>query len=95
LVLLTSEELPVTQGEAPVSGRGGIEVVGDEEHGRLSFMGDLLKEMHDVLAACAVQVPGRLIGENESRFSGECPCDRDSLALASREVLGGVLKAIL
>jgi hypothetical protein len=41
-----------------------------------------------IAARCAVEVPGRLVGEHDRRLADERAGDRDALALTARELVG-------
>ncbi len=87
-------EHAVAQGHAPVGESRRLDVVGDEQHAGFAFVRDRGEQRHDLVAAGAVEVACRLVGEDQLRFAGERLGDRDALALAAGELLGGVLQAI-
>ena len=51
----------------------------------------LVKQRHDFGAGGGVQVPGRLISQDEGRIVDQRAGDRDSLALAAGELIGPMI----
>src|SRR5947207_8478426 len=69
------------------SGFRHVLVVGDEQN-RLPGRMEPAEELEHLQPAYAVERPGRLVSEQERRLVGECPRDREPLALTSREHVG-------
>ena len=80
-----ADDLPVAQVDLPVGGRGDLGVVGDEDD-RPAGGVELVEEAHDVRAGVAVEVAGRLVGQDERRLRDERPGDRDPLLLAAGQL---------
>ena len=55
----------------------------------------LPEEPDDLLAGCAVEVAGGLVGEEQRRVAHQRPGDGHALALAARELVGAVVHAVL
>jgi len=53
-----------------------------------------MQQFDDLLAALAVEVPGRLIGQDQLWLAGERPSNGDSLSLAAGELLRRALESI-
>ena len=73
--------------------RGDLGVVGDE-HDRPAGGVELVEQGHDVGAGVAVEVAGRLVGEDERGLGDERPGDRDALLLAAGQLGRLVVEAI-
>src|SRR5437773_9123541 len=54
----------------------------------------LAQEIHHRLAAARIEVPGRLVGEQDERFAGHRARHGDALLLAARELAREVLGAM-
>ncbi len=76
-------ELAVAQRVAAVGDLQRGKVVGDKQDRGVSLVRDRAEQLHDLAAARAVEVPGRLVGEDQPWLAREHACDRDSLALAA------------
>ena len=75
-------------------GRGGdLGVVGDEDD-RPARGVELVEERHDLGAGVAVEVAGRLVGEDERRLGDERPGDGDALLLAAGQLGRLVVEAV-
>ena len=69
-------------------GRGcGARVVGDHEYGLLEAGRRLFQELEHLGAGLRVQVPRRLVGEDDVGSSDQGPRYRDPLLLAARELV--------
>src|SRR5581483_12010294 len=53
-----------------------------------------VEDVEDLAPDLRVEVPGRLVGEEEGRLHDEGARDRDALALAARELIGTVRGAV-
>src|SRR5215831_20183670 len=60
-------------------------IVSDHQY-RSSRLMQLAKHLHYGFSVGRVQVPGWLVGQQYSRRTDDCPGDRDSLLLASRQL---------
>src|SRR5205085_9666719 len=60
--------------------------VGDLDNGRAPLV-QLLEQLHDLLALTGMQVPGRLVRENDLRVGDDGACDGHELLLAARELV--------
>ncbi len=87
-------ELAVAQRVAAVRERRRLLIVGDKQYYRFALARDRSKQLHDLVAASAVEVPGGLVGQDQARFARECTSDRDTLTLASGERLRSVVQAV-
>ncbi len=65
-----------------------------DEDDRLSFRIQILENPHHLETGFGIQIPRRLIGENNFRIIDERPCDGDSLFLSTRELIGEILRAV-
>ncbi len=76
----------VVEEEDPVGDRGCARLVRDH-HGCLAVaVGRVPHELEDLAARLRVEVPGRLVGEEDRRPRDERARDRDALLLAAREL---------
>ena len=82
---VVADDLAVAHLDPPGKRRGDVVIVGDQ-HQRRAVGRELVEQGHDLGARLRVEVPGRLVGEDDRRPLGERPRDRDPLALASREL---------
>ena len=76
---------PVEHLDLPRKALGDLALVGDDDDRRPLGV-QPFEQREDRLAVDAVEVPGRLVGEDDRRVAGERPGDRDTLALAAREL---------
>ena len=63
-----------------------LAVVGDDEHGGAGAV-DPVEQLHDPDRGLGIEVPGRLVREQQRRMVDERPRDRDALLLAARELV--------
>ena len=87
------DDPPVAQVDLAVGGRGDLGVVGDEDD-RPAGGVELVEQRHDLGAGVAVEVAGRLVGEDQRRLRDERARDRDPLLLAARQLGRLVVEAI-
>ena len=64
--------------------------MGDDEHGRAGAV-DPVEQLHDPDRGLGVEVPGRLVGQEQRRVVDERARDRDALLLAAGELVGIVV----
>ena len=62
--------------------------MGDEEHGKVLAVVDLLEEIEDLRSHGHVQSAGRLVRDDQFRVDHEGGTDTDTLALSAREFPG-------
>ena len=72
---------------------GHILLVRDQDD-RVAAGVHLAKRGEDLLAGGAVEVSGRLVGEDEARPGDEGPRDRDPLALPAGELVRPVVRPV-
>jgi len=72
--------------EATVAARGQGLVVGDEDERHAAPARQVEHEVKDAVGGDAVEVAGRLVGEDAVGIGGERARDRDALALAARQL---------
>ena len=77
--------------EAPARERGDGGIVGDEDEGRPALAPEPHEGVEDRGARGAVEVPRRLVGEEERGARPERPGERDPLLLAARQLRGVVV----
>jgi len=75
--------------------RGDVAIVCDEDEGLAVGRDDVAEKGEDLAAGVGVEVPGRLVGEEDAWSVGERARDRDALLLAARELTGQVPGAVL
>ena len=68
--------------------------VGDDHEGELAGVAQPVQQVNDLILALAVQVAGRLVGQEEGWVVGERASDRDPLALADGELSGTMCGAV-
>lgn len=56
------------------------------EHNSDPLAVELLEDGHDFLGSPGIEGTGRFVGEDDGRFTYECPCYRYALLLASRKL---------
>ena len=83
----------VAQGDRLVGLRGQLRIVRDEHDGGLAAAVDVDQEIDDLVAGAGVEVPGRLVGQQDRGLVRERPRDRDALLLAARELRRIVMAA--
>ena len=74
--------------------RGELGIVRDQHDRRLARAIDVEQQLDDLLAGLAVEVAGRLVGEQERRIVGQRAGDRDALLLAAGELRRIVMAAV-
>ena len=79
IVLVTHERVVAERAGRTIQLRDGL-VVGDHEDRGAAGV-ELADELHDRRAGCAVEIAGRLVGEDDRRASDERARNRHSLAL--------------
>ena len=55
---------------------------------------ELLQQLHHRFAALGIEVPGRLVGQQDDRLAGDRPRDGDALLLPARQLAGQVFRAM-
>ena len=76
----------VAQRDGFVGHRGQRRVVRDDHQRALVAAADVDEQFDDLLAGGAVEVAGRLVGQQHRRVVGERAGDRDALLFAAREL---------
>jgi hypothetical protein len=76
----------------PGAGAQGA-VVGDHDQ-RHALAVERFEQAHDFLAGGAIEVAGRLVGENHRRLHDRCAGDGHALALSARELVRAVVGAV-
>ena len=89
-----ADDAAVAKRDRHVGDRGDLGIVGDEDERRPARAVDLEQQVDDVAAGRAVEVAGRLVGQQDRRVVGERARDRDALLLAARELRRIVMAAI-
>jgi hypothetical protein len=51
------------------------------QYDRNTFLVQAISQLHNFFTGLAVQVAGRFIGQNQSRFIYQCACNRHALLL--------------
>src|SRR6266545_255450 len=87
-------EGPVFQPEDPVGDLLQAGVVADDHHAAAVLGGELAQQPGDLAAVGAVEVGGRLVGQDERRVVGQRPGDRHALLLPAGELLGPEAEAV-
>src|SRR5687768_994244 len=72
---------------------GDVGLVGHHDDG-LPLVVQGLEDPHDLLAGGAVEVAGRLVGQQDGRLVHQRPRDRDPLPLAAGELVGPVIHPV-
>ena len=73
--------------------RGGELGVVRDHHERRAVAVELAQELEDLGARAAVEVAGRLVGEDDRRVAGDRASDRHALALSAGELVRPVVRA--
>src|SRR6266545_7304694 len=87
-------EGPVFQPEDPVGDLLQAGVVADDHHAAAVLGGELAQQPGDLAAVGAVEVGGRLVGQDERRVVGQRPGDRHALLLPAGELVGAEAEAV-
>ena len=85
----------ITQHQAIVSDCRNIGIVRDQDQRHASIASHLQQQVEHMTPIRAVQIAGRLIGEDQRRIVGQRPSDRNALLLASRQLRRIVMPAIV
>jgi len=94
VIQIALDELSVSKCAAVVGDSGRLLIVGDEHHTSSALMSDRAQQLDDFPASRAIEVPGRLVREDQARLPSERASNGDALALASRELLGCAIEAV-
>lgn len=78
-----TDDPPVVDFDDPVAAGGDMSVVGDDQKRRPAFPVDLPQQRLDGLARFGVEISGRLVGQDETRFIDEGPGDGHPLLLSA------------
>ena len=65
---------------------GGQRVVGDHDDRLLEFAVELFEQLEDLAAGGAVEIAGRLVGDQQVGVGDDGPGDGDALLLAAGEL---------
>ncbi len=88
-------DLPVTKPDEPRAVFGDVHFVRDQQDGDPAFLVQGLKDVHDLDTRARVEVPGRLVGEQDRGLVGERARDGDALLLAPGELARVVARALV
>ncbi len=73
----------------PAVGGLGDFVAMRHDHQRQPALGaEAMQQVNDLVLALAIEIAGRLVGQEQAWVVGQCPRDRDPLALADGELAG-------
>ncbi len=86
------DDQAVAEHHRPLGVLRDVRFVGDQ-HDRLAVVVEPLEHRHDLLGGLRVEVPGRLVGQDQLGIVDERPRDRDALLLAARELARVVVLA--
>ena len=84
-LLIVPDDLAVAHLQPARERARDLFVVGDQHEGR-PFQRELVQKVDHLFAGFRVEVPGGLIGKDDDGPLGDRASDRDSLALAAREL---------
>src|SRR5436190_1890166 len=73
---------------------GDVHFVGDEHDGDAALEIQLLEDVHDLDARPRIEVPGRLVRQQDRRLVDQRARDGDALLLAARQLVGIVIHAL-
>ena len=73
---------------------GDVLLVSDD-HDRSALRCQLVEDREDLVGRLAVEVSGRLVGEDERRVGDQGAGDRDALLLPTRQLLRPVIRAVV
>jgi hypothetical protein len=83
-----------SRSDGSLAARGHFHVVGDDDDGRSEAGVDVANQGQDLFACAGVEIPGRLVGEEDRRVDRQGARDGDALALAAGELVGEMLKPV-
>ena len=84
----------VAHRDLAVRAGGDLQVVGDDDQRDAAVRVERLQQVHHLGPADAVQVAGRLVGEDHLRVADQRPGDRHPLLLAAGELVGRVVEPV-
>jgi hypothetical protein len=87
-------QAPLHQPEAALGPPRHFHVVGHQHHGHPGFPAQLVDELHQFGAGGGVQIPGRLVEQEDAGLVHQRPGDGHPLLLATGELQGAVLGTI-
>ena len=90
---LVGGDLAVRDSHDAMGVRGNVAVVGHDDD-RVALCMQVDEDGHDLLAALAVQRPGRLVGEDDGAAVHERTGDADALLLPARQLIGMELQPL-
>src|SRR5690606_14237050 len=73
----------------------GSRVVRDHDDRLLELPIQALEQIQDLVGALAIEIAGRLVGDDDFRIRDDGPCDGDALLLTAGELPGQVVHAVL
>src|SRR5512139_2427858 len=80
----------------PGAGPGrDVGLVGDHDDGQALLLVEGLEDVHDLRARLAVEIAGRLVGQDQGRIVEQGPGDGHALLLAARQLVGLVVGPFL
>ena len=90
---LVGDDLPVPDPDHPARMRGDLVLMRDQ-HDRPPLLAEALEQRQHLGPRGRVEVPGRLVGEDQRRIGDERAGDGDALLLAARQLRGQVVDPV-
>ena len=94
MVGLVGNDLTVFEGDDARAIFGDLRFVRDQDDGDAAILLQPLEDVHHLDTGPAVQVPGRLVGEQNRRIVQERTGDCDALLLAAGQLIRVVLRPV-
>jgi hypothetical protein len=94
LARCVGDDCAVAETDDALSTGGEPEIVGHENDRRTRLPVERLEEVDDAASTVSIEIPGRLVGEQDARGVRECPGDRDALLLTAGELAWKVVQPV-
>src|SRR5262245_10766271 len=87
-------QLALFEVNEPLGALGGMRIVRHHDDRLLELGVETLQQREDFLGRLAVEITGRLVGEQDRRVADQRACDGNPLFLAARQLAGKVAQSI-
>ena len=91
---LVGNDLAVCDSDNPVCLQSNVLIVGNHDQCLSIFLVGVFQQFHNLLAALAVQVSGRLVSKHQGRGIDQRSADRNTLLLTTGKLAGQMLFAV-
>ena len=84
--LVHLDDPALAQGHSTVQAGRQIHVVGGDNGGKTGRPHELRQRVENMLRGMDIEIPGKLVSQQDARGIGDSPRDRDTLLLATRQL---------